>query len=181
MVKYLSFHNFFFFLKILFNVNGKATVWLTHPLFFHLTTVNFKHMVGSNLTSNIVLDFKLVFGRFQFRSPSWVLVIGCEEIIVGAKWVIESARGSARAGRSSGPHGYAAGARSQGLLHGMWGDAWPLRQQLPSPYSVCKVWQVYGRDCCAVLWLWSPHHTPDPCLVSIPFFHAFFLPVSFAS
>ncbi len=37
-----------------------------------------------------MLDFKLVFGRFQFGSPSWVLVIEGEEIIFGAKWVIES-------------------------------------------------------------------------------------------
>jgi hypothetical protein len=32
-----------------------------------------------------LLDFKLVFGRFQFRIPSWVLVIGGEEIFFGAK------------------------------------------------------------------------------------------------
>jgi len=33
MLKYLNFHNFFFAFKILFNVNGKATVWHTsHPL-----------------------------------------------------------------------------------------------------------------------------------------------------
>ncbi len=32
---FLSFYNTSFFIKILFNVNGKATMWpLTHPLFF---------------------------------------------------------------------------------------------------------------------------------------------------
>jgi len=39
MMKYLSFDEFFFCTKILLNVNGKATVWLTHPL------------VSSNLSS----------------------------------------------------------------------------------------------------------------------------------
>jgi hypothetical protein len=33
MVKYLSFHNSSFFLKILFHVNGKATVVVRHTCF----------------------------------------------------------------------------------------------------------------------------------------------------
>jgi len=38
MVKYLSFHNSFFNLKILFNVNGKATV-VTGPLFHDIIII----------------------------------------------------------------------------------------------------------------------------------------------
>jgi hypothetical protein len=41
MVKYLSFHNFSFCRKILFSVNGKATVWHIPPFFLGLKYGNF--------------------------------------------------------------------------------------------------------------------------------------------
>jgi len=65
-------------------------------------------------------------------------------------------------------HGYGGGAGSQGRLLRMRGDSRPLRQWLPPSYSVRQVRQDDGRDCCAMLRLWSPCHSSYSSSVSIP-------------
>jgi hypothetical protein len=65
-------------------------------------------------------------------------------------------------------HGYGGGAGSQGRLLRMRGDARPLRQWLPPSYSVRQVRQDDGRDCCAMLRLWSTCHSSYSSSVSIP-------------
>jgi hypothetical protein len=65
-------------------------------------------------------------------------------------------------------HGDGGGAGSQGRLLRMRGDARPLRQWLPPSYSVRQVRQDDGRDCCAMLRLWSPCHSSYSSSVSIP-------------
>lgn len=67
-------------------------------------------------------------------------------------------------------HGYGGGAGSQGRLLRMRGDSRPLRQWLPPSYSVRQVRQDDGRDCCAMLRLWSPCHSSYSSSVSIPLY-----------
>jgi hypothetical protein len=65
-------------------------------------------------------------------------------------------------------HGDGGGAGSQGRLLRMRGDARPLRQWLPPSYSVRQVRQDDGRDCCAMLRLWSACQSSYSSSVSIP-------------
>jgi len=62
MVKCLSFHNSCFCLQILFNVNGKATVWHT-PLFIYFDTPSF--YVGRSEPAHYLQWFFFVFKGSQ--------------------------------------------------------------------------------------------------------------------
>ncbi len=66
MVKYLSFHNSSICLKILFNVNGKATVWHT-PCYIPLVSGNILFALGRTFFGFIFLQSS----QFQNLSVAW--------------------------------------------------------------------------------------------------------------
>jgi hypothetical protein len=71
MVKYLSFHHFFFCLKIVFDVNGKGPS-VTRPLFLLMGEVNARTIKRKkSLFWNIIhycMEYQLI-GRFLNQQP----------------------------------------------------------------------------------------------------------------